>query len=239
MESHGRNSRQISWGISLLLNPVPVSGFSVGEGVKICTQSCITSMLTCLPVHPLYSQCEKLHHYRQTHPAGIILSEKLCGRRQWGQTDTDWETLLQGSPEQLLKSKRTACTHTGREWTTEQFWFWQDQHCGSDSHLHLLSGLKQLDLVSCMDAKLHSLPSVLRKSMLVGGSHMVGCAEISCRIFCVETKPCTSLPLNKPGPTNHRSAVNSPTVIKGFSFHKWQCLRLWVFMKTENKCCFR
>lgn len=42
------------------------SRFSVEKRVKICTQSCITYMLTCLPVWPLSSLYEKPHHYRQT-----------------------------------------------------------------------------------------------------------------------------------------------------------------------------
>lgn len=233
MERHGRNSRQNSWGISLLLRPAPASGFSLGEGVKMCTQSCNTYVLW---FSSLSSPCtvSVTNPSSRHHPVWAA----QCGRRQWGQMDTDWETLLQGSPvlpEQPLKSKGQPAHNLGGNGQQSSCGFDNtNTHCGSDSRSHLLSGLQQLDLVSSTDAKPRSSPSALRKPMLVGGSHMVGCAELSCSIICLETKCRTSLPWNKLGSTNHGPTVYSPTVIKGFCFHRWQCLRLWVFVKTEK-----
>lgn len=169
------------------------------------------------------------------HPAGIILPEKLSVEGSNEATCTQIERCFfkaalccqssfwraKGQPPHMLggNGQLSSCVFDST-----------NTHCGTDRCSHLVSGLKQLDLVSGMGAKPHSSPSVLRKSMLVGGSHMLRCAELSCSIICVETKHHTSLLWNKPGSTNHRSTANSPTVIQVSVFmsdNVWGFEYLW------------
>ena len=87
-------------------------------------------------------------------------------------------------PEPRLASGRAPTAHAGRGGSASDsivhsraiVLLRSSTHCGGGSCSHLPSGLKKLDLVSRLDVKPQPLPSVLRKSVLVGGYHMVASA---------------------------------------------------------------
>lgn len=119
-----------------------------------------------------------------------------------------WRKISQGQPslaEKHLASRRAPTAHTRRgksaldKMTHSRaiVLLRSSTHHASGICSHLLSGRKQPDLVSHLDAKPRSLPSVLRKSMLVGGYHMVASTLLSCSMIFVETKYCSFLPWSK------------------------------------------
>lgn len=160
METHGRNPGKFPEEYPCYWSMFLIQDFLLKRGWKYVPRAawhhadlspCAAPVQSVWETSPLQTNPPSKHH---------PIWEAQCGRSQWAQVDTDWESVLEGSsvlPEQPLKSKRTACTHTGRVWTTEQSWFWLDQHTLVVVRVFTPPLKTQaLDLVSGMGAKPHS-----------------------------------------------------------------------------------